>query len=325
MCFGRQEFLHKSIQRMKGMSNWAQRRRIQRMKRIVMIAAFVLLMLPLVFHIVLILQVRRLEDRIKSLEDRLVSGQALVSETATRETAAPSDSPGEKDSTTTRSDPEGEAKEEKGEVREVYLTFDDGPGIYTDQILDILAAYEVKATFFVTGENADRMEDTYRRIVEEGHSLGLHTYSHKYQEIYRSLPDFQADLNRLREYLREVTGQEVSISRFPGGSSVDISRSRLQELINWLNEEGIVYYDWNVSGGDADASDVSSTEIYENCMEGIRKQERPMILLHDTSTKRSTVEALPFIIEGILELGNTELLPIQEGTVPIQHVTSTIN
>lgn len=204
-------------------------------------------------------------------------------------------------------------------IRRVYLTFDDGPSAYTDDILDILDAYGVKATFFVVGKQG--YTEQYQRIVEEGHTLGMHSYSHKYQEIYSSLDAYRQDMDKLHDYLYELTGVDCKIARFPGGSSnKKTSRVNMQELIRYLGEVGIQYYDWNVSSGDAAAVPIGAQQIADNVLRYVDKYNNVIVLMHDAAGKKSTVEALPTIIESILQSENTVLLPITEDTIPIQHV-----
>lgn len=203
-------------------------------------------------------------------------------------------------------------------IRKVYLTFDDGPGPNTDKILDILEQYGVKATFFVVGKEG--YAEQYRRIVEEGHTLGMHSYSHKYNEIYASLDAYKNDLNKLHDFLYELTGEDCNIVRFPGGSSNTISNVDMRELISYLNEENIVYYDWNVSSGDATGNYKNADRIAANVLESIDQYNNAIILFHDAAGKDSTVEALPIIIEKILESSDTVILPISSDTVKIQHL-----
>ena len=203
-------------------------------------------------------------------------------------------------------------------IRRVYLTFDDGPGPNTDKILDILKQYGVKATFFVVGKEG--YAEQYRRIVEEGHTLGMHSYSHKYSEIYESVDAYKDDLNRLHDFLYELTGEDCNIVRFPGGSSNTISEVDMRELISYLNEENMVYYDWNISSGDATGNGQNAEQIASNVLDNIEKYHNAMILFHDAAGKDATVEALPVIIEKILESSDTVILPISSDTVKIQHL-----
>lgn len=203
-------------------------------------------------------------------------------------------------------------------IRRVYLTFDDGPSANTDRILDILAQYGVKATFFVVGKNG--YTEQYQRIVEEGHTLGMHSYSHRYGEIYASLDAYKEDLTKLHDFLYEVTGEDCKIVRFPGGSSNTISKVNMQELIHYLNQENMVYFDWNVSSGDASGENKNANQIAQNVLNQIDKYNNVVILFHDATGKSTTVDALSEIIEKILESDNTVILPISEDTVKVQHL-----
>lgn len=208
---------------------------------------------------------------------------------------------------------------EEGDVHKVYLTFDDGPSENTAAILDILAEYNVKATFFVVGREDEESQALYQRIVDEGHTLGMHSYSNKYSIIYQSEEAFAEDYNKLRDYLYEVTGTESRYYRFPGGSSNQISNVPMNDLIDFLNERGTVYYDWNVSAGDAASTAYTPEEIVANVTEDVVKYKTSVVLLHDSSDKSATVEAIRPLIEALQEM-DAEILPIDEDTQVIQYV-----
>lgn len=203
-------------------------------------------------------------------------------------------------------------------IKRVYLTFDDGPSSNTDRILDILDQYGVKATFFVVGK--DNYTEQYKRIVENGHTLAMHSYSHVYQDIYSSLDAYKQDLNKLRTFLYEVTGVECKLVRFPGGSSNTTSKVDMHTLIEYLDSEDMVYFDWNVSSGDATGTQRSANQIASNVLDNIDKYNNAVVLMHDAAGKNSTVDALPIIIEKLLESEDTVLLPISEDTVRVQHI-----
>lgn len=211
------------------------------------------------------------------------------------------------------------AEQTAGGMHKVYLTFDDGPSMYTDDILDILDEYGVKATFFVVGRGREPYEDAYRRIVAEGHTLGMHSYSHNYAEIYASKEAYVQDLNRLQDYLYQVTGVHAQICRFPGGSSNNASRVDMDELIAYLREIDVDYYDWNISSGDATGRNISPSRLVENATRNLNQYSEAVILFHDAADKRTTVEALPKVIETILSMEDTVIVPITSGTVPVQH------
>ncbi len=206
-------------------------------------------------------------------------------------------------------------------MRRVYITFDDGPSSKTGEILDILKENNVKATFFVTGKEDSKYADVYKRIVEEGHTLGMHSYSHRYSELYESLTSFQTDLHKLQTFLYETTGIWSTYYRFPGGSSNTVSKVNMKELINYLELENITYYDWNVASGD-DRDGITSDMIVTNVMTGVPKFENSIILLHDASDKQATIDALPEIIRQVQELDNTVIVPVTEDTLPVQHISN---
>lgn len=224
----------------------------------------------------------------------------------------------------------GESADDPSEERQthadgnkvIYLTFDDGPSGNTNRILDILKEYDIKATFFVVGRTDEGSVRAYQRIVSEGHTLAMHSYSHKYAEVYESEESFIQDLDKLQEYLYQVTGVWPRYYRFPGGSSNDVSRVDMQKLIAYLNDNDITYFDWNVASGDAVSDLLSAETITRNCVNGIEGRDESMILMHDASEKNTTVAALPQIIEQIRDRGDTVFLPITDETIPIQHVTA---
>ncbi len=185
----------------------------------------------------------------------------------------------------------------------VYLTFDDGPSSRTDEILDILKSYGVKATFFVIA--ADDEEDIARmkRIVDEGHTLAVHTFSHDYNMIYSSVEAYLDDFNNMYNQIYEVTGVKPQIFRFPGGSINGYNGAIYEQLIAEMTRRGFVYFDWNVGSGDAASSSLaSSATISSNSLSGMGKS-RPIILMHDSNVKTTTVEALPSIIMGYANAG----------------------
>lgn len=245
---------------------------------------------------------------------RELSGYELVSpETIAAD--AGSNAVHDKEPVTTGSD-----NTEQATTHKVYLTFDDGPSANTEKILDILDQYDVKATFFVVGKEEDWAREALVDIVERGHSLGMHSYSHKYADIYDSVEDFAEDFVRLREYLENVTGVTSNIYRFPGGSSNTISNVDMHEFAEYLDSWDVRFYDWNVASGDGGHRLMTVDELVSNSLEGIEDRGTSIILLHDSVNKPTTVEALPKIIENILARDNTEILPITEDTVLVQHI-----
>lgn len=297
----------------------ARRKRINRLKKMILGTAAMAILIPLVICIVLGVRVAQLSGEVQDLEVLLEEERNKTEEiTGVFSTAYVEESPREPEAEVlSKEEEEPEVKEYE---KEIYLTFDDGPSSNTDAILDILKAYDVKATFFVVGKTDEKSKAAYQRIVAEGHTLGMHSYSHKYDEIYQSKESFIEDLTALQEYLYEVTGVWSRYYRFPGGSSNTVSRVDMQELALWLSENDISYYDWNMASGDAVSGQISKDTIVSNCLNGLDSQSRCMILMHDAAEKNTTVEALPEIITQIRLRGDSCFLPITDETKPIQHL-----
>lgn len=187
----------------------------------------------------------------------------------------------------------------------IYLTFDDGPGPYTSQLLDVLAKYDVKATFFVTGDEKNR--DMIGRAYSEGHSIGVHTYSHDYYGIYYSEAAYLEDFFKIEDIIYEQTGSYTRLFRFPGGSSNTVSgfnpgiMSRLSTL---MTDMGYKYFDWNVLSGDAGETELTN-EVYEYVVDGVSGNSRTysVVLQHDI--KDFSVAAVEKIIVWGLNHGYT--------------------
>lgn len=209
--------------------------------------------------------------------------------------------------------------------KKVYLTFDDGPSLNTGKILDTLDKYGVKATFFVVKKDEEKYLPLYNEIVERGHTLALHSYSHKYSVVYESMDSFAQDITSLQEFLYENTGVWPRIYRFPGGSSNTVSSIPMTDLIEYLNEQDITYFDWNISSEDAQGTLLSAETIANNCLRNIDKNDECVILMHDLTDRTTTVKALDIIIPALIERGDCTLLPITDETVPVQHIPANIN
>lgn len=304
--------------------NNKRQRRVQRLKRLIVIMLVMVFVIPVTISIVLAVQLHRLGKQVNELQAEIASMKiqleeqkvdAADSQELTEEEASADVQTLENQNVWSESS--GTTPADSG-IHKVYLTFDDGPSANTDQILDILDEYGVKATFFVVGKEG--YNDQYRRIVEEGHTLGMHSYSHVYRDIYESVEAYGQDLEKLHTYLYELTGVDSRIVRLPGGSSNTVSKDKIQDIIAYLGQQGMTYYDWNVSSGDAASGYVSAQQIADNVLNHVSEHHTSIVLMHDASGKNTTVEALPIILEKILESDNMVLLPITEDTVPIQHV-----
>ena len=196
----------------------------------------------------------------------------------------------------------------------IYLTFDDGPGPYTEQLLDVLDAYNVKATFFV-------VDTAYSDLIAEefarGHSIGIHTATHNYDLIYSSEEAYFADLQHMQDLIVELTGQRTTLVRFPGGSSNTVSKFNpgiMTTLAADLTDMGYQYFDWNVSSGDAGET-TSTQKVFENVINGVQWQNVSIVLQHDI--KDFSVDAVEKIILWGLNNGYT-FLPL-DSTSPTSH------
>ncbi len=209
---------------------------------------------------------------------------------------------------------------DESDIRKVYLTFDDGPSSNTGKILDILDDYNVKATFFVNGRTDKHSIKMYKRIVNEGHTIGMHSYTHRYNQVYASREAFEKDFFRIRKLIYDTTGVKSVYYRFPGGSSNKVSNTNISDLISFLDKEKVTYFDWNVMSGDAVSNELKSSQIIENVMSDVIKYKTSVVLMHDAANKDSTVAALPALIQKLQKEGDL-LLPIDKDTRLIQHVT----
>ena len=197
----------------------------------------------------------------------------------------------------------GNVSEQQLPEKVVFLTFDDGPSRNTVKILDTLKQYGVHATFFVIGENLT--EDGLKiakRALEEGHMLGMHTETHQYENIYRSVDSFLADYDKLAERMVEAFGECPAVFRFPGGSYSAYINPIKGELKEEMERRGFLCYDWNVSGEDSVGTPTAAS-IKKNIFDTIEGQKQPIILLHDSPCSNLTAEVLPEILEKLLAEG----------------------
>lgn len=204
-------------------------------------------------------------------------------------------------------------KEVDSEKPVVYLTFDDGPSNNTVTVLDTLKANDIKATFFVVNNNIESQQYLYKRIVEEGHTLGIHTYSHQYTKIYNSVEDYLDDFYQIYTKVYELTGVQPTVFRFPGGSINTYNHQIYFELIGEMLRRGFVYYDWNVSSGDAGQT-FTPAEIHSAVVLGAVTKDRSIVLMHDSSTKYATASALQSIIDSLKD--THVFLPLDNSVQP---------
>lgn len=192
-----------------------------------------------------------------------------------------------------------------GSGKVVYLTFDDGPSKYTPKLLDILAKYNVKATFFVCGTGKLELLDD---IAKGGHTLALHSKTHKYESIYASEKAFYDDLYAIQDIVEKYAGVKSFITRFPGGSSNGISKKIcpgiMTTLTKSIQDKGFTYFDWNIDSNDAGGAKTTA-EVAQNVINGISKSKRKSLVVLQHDIKGYSVDAVEQIIQWGLANGCT--------------------
>ncbi len=243
------------------------------------------------------------------------NARALVEPT---ETVTTDDKTDDKTDNKDKTDDNGEtgttAQPAQSNGHTIYLTFDDGPGPYTEKLLDILKEHDVKVTFFVT-HVFSQYEGLLKREKKEGHAIGIHSYSHDYTKIYASTEAFWNDSAAMQDVIVKQTGEETKLMRFPGGSSNTVSKDTpgiMTKLVKEAGDKGFSYFDWNVASGDAGAT-TSADDVLQNCKVGAANHKNAVILCHDV--KEYTVNAMEAFITWAKENGYTfaALTPESDG------------
>ncbi|MCM1569257.1 MAG: N-acetylmuramoyl-L-alanine amidase [Roseburia sp.] len=195
----------------------------------------------------------------------------------------------------------------------MYLTFDDGPSAEnTMEVLDILKAHGIKATFFLIGENVEKHPEVAKRIAEEGHTIGIHCYRHDYESLYADSASYVEDFNRAKEVVYEVTGVEAKLFRFPGGSINSYNKNTYEEIIQTMTELGYIYFDWNASLEDATKHN-EPERLLKNAKESTFGRKKVVMLAHDVIS--NTVSCLEELLEQFPEY---RMLPLTDQVEPIQ-------
>ena len=254
----------------------------------------------------------------KGSDEKTNTTEVASSETASSETE-----------TTTEEEVAGENPKNKKEAeriekeadKRVYLTFDDGPGKYTNELLDILKEYDVKATFFDVKVSDEEDKAALKRCYDEGHTIAIHTMTHDYDEVYANIENWKEDVLGEQKFIEDVTGIKTFYYRFPGGSSNTIARNRgtsIEECIKWLNANGFTYYDWNVDNEDATGKSFTPEQLVANVVDYMPEGGDYMVLMHDTAAKENTIKSIPLLIETLKKEGYT-LCQITDNTEYFQH------
>lgn len=240
-------------------------------------------------------------ERAKVEAERKAEEEKKAAEEAARKAAEEAEKKRAEDSSLQPGVPVG-TEDPDPEEKVVYLTFDDGPSENTQKVLDILEEYDAKATFFITGMH-EECRPLIKKAYEAGHTIGLHTYSHEYDEVYASTDAYFEDLEKVGKVAEEQIGYVPCFIRFPGGSSNGVSRKYsegiMTKLVDMVQEKGYQYYDWNLDSGDGAGQGVE--ELKSNSMTD--ELHHVMLLFHDSQSKDNTVEALPTIIQYYKDLG----------------------
>lgn len=296
-----------------------RKKRVKKLKHAIIITLICAILIPIIMCVCLLVKVDTMQkqiDQLYEMRENMQKAEQLAQEETLKKEQEKAEILASKLPETMETD---DVSEEDEGRKKVYLTFDDGPSTGTEEILAILKEYDVKATFFVVGKEDDYSMEMYKKIVEDGHTLGMHSYSHQYSTIYQSVEAFAQDIKRQEDLLKEATGEDIRLFRFPGGSSNLVSNIGMQEFIKYLNEEGITYFDWNVSSGDATSKSLEPEALVQNVIQDVGIYKNSVVLMHDAADKPNTVKALPMLIEQLQEM-DVDILPITEDVKPIQHI-----
>lgn len=282
-----------------------RKRRRKRIKTIIVTLFLLVLIFPVVLSIFLLFRMNRLERQMETLVSQ--KGEKTHYNTEVPDVVKAEE----------KEEVISPAAVEEEQQKKVYLTFNDGPSEQTKEVLDILKKKKVKASFFVIGREDEFSKKMYQRIVKEGHTLGMHSYSHIYKEIYGSSKKFQRDFQRISDLLFDVTGVRAAYYRFPGGST-STGQLSVEECRSFLEQQGVTYVDWNVVAANGTSDDVSRSEMVRSVMDGVSMYHTSVVLLYDSADKKMTARSLAAMIDS-LRAGGYELLPIDANTTPVQH------
>ena len=297
--------------------NEFRKKRVKFFKRLIVIAMVFFIALPNVFCLALFGLVYKTNINLNNISNELnVLKTTRIEKVDTVETMSTTN-PVDNVDTDFVFRVSSDAEEYDGYQR-IYLTFDDGPSRYTNELLDLLNKYDVKATFFVLAQ--DGYDDEYNRIINEGHTLGIHSYKHVYSEVYSDLDGFENDVNEVYSFVEDKTGYAPMFYRFPGGSSNTIYKCDKNELFDFLENKGLIFYDWNVTSNDATSGGLSKSQIANNILKGLEGKDDAVVLMHDANDKHSTIEALEIVIQSLQSKDNVIFLPITENSKVIQHI-----
>ena len=194
----------------------------------------------------------------------------------------------------------------KSDTKRVFLTFDDGPSTNTSTILDILKQNNIKATFFVLGVQVQKYPELVKRMYNEGHYIANHGYSHKYSQIYQTPEEVINEYNQCNQIVANTIGvpeYNSHLFRFPGGSVGGKYAQIKTEAIQILDQNGVVYVDWNAVTGDSETSNPTEEYLMNNLQQTTKEKNSVVLLMHDSQAKKISVDTLPKIIEYLKQQG----------------------
>ena len=300
-----------------------RRQRINRLKTTIIMSIAIWMLVSFLAIIVLVVQVVKLNSKIYKLELQLENVSCVSDSDDFDNTedilSVESESENDYSNVVTGIDtPENMATGD--DKRKVYLTFDCVLSENTGAILDALKEAGVKATFFVSGDDTELGTKMLKRIVDEGHTLGMHSYSNQYSLIYDSVEAFEKDYDKLSKFLLDKTGVNSAYYRFPGGSGNEVSNVNMVEFVKVLKKKGVKYFDWNVSAGDI-SSEYTVDDIVNNVTKGAKKYKTSIVLMKDDESKVTTAQAIVPLVEALKGM-NADILPIDEKTYVVQYIRS---
>lgn len=192
------------------------------------------------------------------------------------------------------------------ETKRAFLTFDDGPSQNTDDILNILQENNIKATFFVLGSQVEKMPEITKKIYNEGHYIANHGYSHIYSIIYQSPEQVLNEYNKCNQIIANTIGvpeYNSHLFRFPGGSVGGYYAQIKEQAITLLEQNNILYVDWNSLTGDSEKANPTEEYLMNNLQKTTKEKNSVVLLMHDSQSKKETVEFLPKVIEYLKQQG----------------------
>ena len=311
-----------------------KQKQIQRLKTNIVAGLIIIILFLLISCIALTIRVTLLRSNVKKINNRLQQVEDEINDLSDDNTQDGSDDSDSDDSAAEETSQRTifytgaenvkladkyDGKYGVTEHQEIFLTFDDGPSDNTEEILDILDKYGVKATFFTIGKTDDESKERYKMIVDRGHTLAMHSYTHNYKSLYASVKSFKKEIVKEQDYLESITGEKPWLFRFPGGSSNTVSNADMKDLISYLNSAGITYFDWNVDSGDAKSNSYTVDEFIDNVMKDVGLHSTAVILMHDTNAKSTTVKALDKLLP-ILLTRDADIKAIDKNTELVQHI-----